>query len=151
MPLADGFVLASGYGDGRVARFTASGGRAVRRWQNDQVQIRLGSCTRHGERLFGVCEKDQALKCLDLASGEVLWQTPNSRYGNVIVAGDKLVTLDTKGGLVVAEAAADAYTELCRTRLEEGGPFWVTPTVADGRIYVRSNLGSVWCIGDGQP
>jgi outer membrane protein assembly factor BamB len=77
------------------------------------------------------------LKCVELATGKVVWEQPGFGAGNVILVGDKLVALADNGTLVVAEATPAAYKEVSRTKAV-AGKCWSTPALSDGRIYVRS-------------
>ncbi len=81
--------------------------------------------------------KTEPMKCVELATGKVMWQQPGFGQGNVILVGNRLVALAEDGHLVVIEATPEGYKEIARTR-----PFkdkcWTTPAFSDGKIFVRS-------------
>lgn len=77
------------------------------------------------------------LKCVEAATGKIMWEKPGFGAGNVILAGDKLLALADNGELVVVQASPEGYKELGRTQAVEG-KCWSTPAIADGKIYVRS-------------
>ena len=77
------------------------------------------------------------LKCVELATGNVVWEQPGFGPGNVILVGDKLVALADDGQLVIVEATPAAYKEVARFKAVNG-KCWSTPAFSDGRIYVRS-------------
>ena len=77
------------------------------------------------------------VKCVDVATGKVMWQKPGFGAGNVILAGNDLVALADNGELVIIEATPSDYKELVRTKAIEG-KCWSTPALADGKLYVRS-------------
>ena len=51
----------------------------------------------------------------------------------------------TKGELIIADATSDAFTELSRERILEGGVYWTMPLLANGLIYCRNSEGDVVC------
>jgi len=78
-----------------------------------------------------------ALKCVDVATGNELWSEPNFGPGNVTLVGDKILVLGDAGQLVLIQPNPQKYTELARFQAVSG-KCWSTPTLSDGRIYVRS-------------
>ncbi len=78
-----------------------------------------------------------ALKCVDLKTGKEVWAQSNFGPGNVTLVGDKLLVLSDAGHLVLVQATPAKYTELGRFQAVTG-KCWSTPTIADGRVYVRS-------------
>jgi hypothetical protein len=62
------------------------------------------------------------------------------------IAGGRLIILDGRGQIIVAEADPEAYVELSRQPVLEGGPAWSTPVLSHGRIYCRSCLGQLECL-----
>ena len=81
--------------------------------------------------------KTGPLKCVELATGNVVWEQPGFGQGNVTLVGDKLLALNDQGELVVVEATPSAYKEVGRTKAV-GGKCWSTPAISDGKIYIRS-------------
>ncbi|MGA2259142.1 MAG: PQQ-binding-like beta-propeller repeat protein, partial [Thermoguttaceae bacterium] len=81
--------------------------------------------------------RTEPMKCVELATGKVMWTHPGFGQGNVILVGNRLVALAEDGNLVIVEATPAAYKEVARTKaLHE--TCWSTPAFADGKIYVRS-------------
>lgn len=78
-----------------------------------------------------------ALKCVELATGKEVWAQPNFGPGNVTLAGDKLLALTDAGQIVLIAPSPAKYSELARFQAVNG-KCWSTPTLSDGRIYVRS-------------
>ena len=77
------------------------------------------------------------MKCVELATGKVIWSQAGFGQGNVILVGNRLVALAEDGNLVIIEATPAAYKEIARTKAFED-KCWSTPAFADGKIYVRS-------------
>ena len=55
----------------------------------------------------------------------------------MILAGDTVLALTDKGELVQVEPTPAGYKEISRAKVVTG-KCWSTPTVANGRIFVRS-------------
>lgn len=88
------------------------------------------------------------LKCVELATGKVMWEKPGFGAGNVILVGDKIVALADNGELVLVRASPAAYEELARAKVVDG-KCWSTPALADGKLYVRSTKEGV-CLEAGK-
>jgi hypothetical protein len=80
---------------------------------------------------------DGPMKCVELATGKVKWQQPGFGAGQVILANDTVLALTDNGELVTVATDPAQYHEISRTKVVTG-KCWSTPTVANGRIYVRS-------------
>jgi len=77
------------------------------------------------------------MKCVELATGKVMWEQPGFGPGNVILVNDKLLALDDDGRLVMIEAVPSAYKEVGQMRAVLGKS-WSTPAFSNGRVYIRS-------------
>ncbi|MEM1447764.1 MAG: PQQ-binding-like beta-propeller repeat protein [Planctomycetota bacterium] len=77
------------------------------------------------------------MKCVEIATGDIMWEKSGFGPGNVILVGDHLVALGDAGQLVVVDATPDEYRERGRAELLDG-KCWSSPAYADGRVYVRS-------------
>jgi hypothetical protein len=80
------------------------------------------------------------LRCVDLKSGKELWAKDKIGYyhaGLVRTGDNKLLVFDDAGNLILAEADARGYRELCRSKVS-GGTFAI-PAVSNGRIHVRDD------------
>jgi outer membrane protein assembly factor BamB len=91
---------------------------------------------------FGLGNNGEALQCIDLESGKLLWQHEGPEWsckGNMMVA-DGLIFATTKHDeLVMAEAARSEYKELGRVNpgVKLGLP--QQPTIFGERLYLRGN------------
>jgi outer membrane protein assembly factor BamB len=77
------------------------------------------------------------VKCVEAATGKIMWEQPGFGPGNVTVADGKIVALSDAGELVVIAANPKAYTELSRAKIL-AGKCWSTPVFSGGRVYARS-------------
>lgn len=151
----DLLFLSSGYGKGGgVIRFGQ--GKALQVWFNTEVRAHFSSPVVIGGHVYGVDaqggDRDSKLKCLDLKTGKVVWQSPAASTGSLIAADGKLIWLTGAGELVVVEATPAGYRELARAQVT-GGKCWTSPVLANGKVYVRNAKGDVVCVdvkGDGK-
>lgn len=151
----DLMFLSSGYGKGcGVIRFGQDKPKQV--WSNTEVRAHFSSPVVMGGYVYGVDaqggDRDSKLKCLDLNTGKVVWQSPASATGSLIAADGKLLWLTGAGELVVVEATPAGYRELSRAQVT-GGKCWTSPVLSNGRVYVRNAKGDVVCVdvkGDGK-
>jgi outer membrane protein assembly factor BamB len=95
----------------------------------------------HDGHLYGIFNHNKhaiaPLKCVNLMTGEDVWEQEGFGMGNVILVGNRLVALTDYGDLVMVEATPAEYKEIARAKVLPG-KCWSTPTVSRGRIYVRS-------------
>jgi len=148
-PVVSGDIvyLSAGYDVGSAAcRISKQGGgfTATRLWfspGNDPVVNHWSTPVCKDGYLYGMFGfkkfKNGPMKCVELATGKVMWSHAGFGQGNVILVGSRLVALAEDGNLVIVEATPDAYKEVARTRAFRD-KCWSTPAFADGKIYVRS-------------
>ena len=77
-------------------------------------------------------------KCLDLETGDVLWETNEVGHATTIVADGKLILFTDDGELILARVEPTRYEELARVKVFHDEICWTTPTLSDGRLYLRS-------------
>ena len=88
--------------------------------------------------LFGFKEFTTCpLKCVEIATGHVVWSQDGFGPGGTILVDGKLLVLGDAGQLVLVQASPKGYTELGRANVVEG-KCWSTPSVSGGKIYARS-------------
>lgn len=148
-PVVGGDIVycAAGYGVGSTAvKISKDGGafKATELWfskGNQPVANHWSTPVYHNGHLYGMFSFKEygtgPLKCVELATGKVKWEQANYGAGQVVLAGDTVVALSDRGELVTVEATPAAYKEFARAKVVTG-KCWSTPTVSNGRIYVRS-------------
>ena len=88
--------------------------------------------------LFGFKEYGNCpLKCVELATGKVMWSEAGFGPGGCILVDSHLLVLGDAGQLVLVGANPKAYTEMARAKVL-AGKCWSTPILSEGRIYARS-------------
>lgn len=148
-PIVSGDIvyMSAGYGVGSAAcRIEKQGSRftATRLWfsaGNEPVANHWSTPVCKDGYLYGMFGfklfKKGPMKCVELATGKVMWSHPDFGQGNVILVGSRLVALAEDGNLVIVEATPEAYKEVARTKAFPD-KCWTTPAFSDGKIYVRS-------------
>jgi len=99
----------------------------------------------------GPNDKRGLLQCLDVKTGELMWEEePTGEPISLMAADGKLIILDEEGTLFIAEAAPSSYKEISscdiREGEEEGRMFWTPPVLYRGKIYCRGMSGSLICV-----
>lgn len=148
--------VSSGYGTGG-AMVDLSSGSPRQVWFNKDVRAQMAAPVIIDGRIYAIDgqggDRNSHLRCLDLATGKVLWSSPDAATGNLTAADGKLIWLTGNGEVVIVEARADAYRELARAQVN-GGKHWTAPVLANGRLYVRNSKGDLVCLdlkGGGSP
>lgn len=96
-----------------------------------------------------------SLRCLELKTGRLLWE--NLLWGtkakgsiSLMAADGKLIVLNEKGILYIAEASPSGFTPLSKCDVLKGEAtirrFYTPPVLCKGRIYCRNYAGELICI-----
>ena len=128
----------SAYGGGAVVvELTKAGDRfAVREvWRNIRMKNKQSSSVLHNGFIYGFDEK--ILACIDASTGDLKWKGGRYGYGQLLLAGDKLVVITEDGELVLVDATPEGHRELARVSAIEGTT-WNVPAFADGILLVRN-------------
>jgi outer membrane protein assembly factor BamB len=96
------------------------------------------------------------LRCLDVRTGELMWEGELRAEGewrmvpvSLIAADGKLIILEYDGTLHIAEATPIEYREIssCKLPSESGmQKWWAPPVLYKGKIYCRNYAGDLVCI-----
>lgn len=147
--VGDKLFISTGYG-GRGARgalFQLQPGEPRQIWLNQDLETKMNSAVVYESHVYCISERSGGqLMCFDLRDGAIVWAEPSfARYGTFMIADGKLVILDEKGELVIADATPAGYQEKARTKLLNGR-CWVMPVLANGRLYAKNNTGGMVCL-----
>ncbi|MEK6644816.1 MAG: PQQ-binding-like beta-propeller repeat protein [Planctomycetota bacterium] len=103
---------------------------------------------------------ETGLKCVEFATGTVVWQKRGIVHSPLIAVGDHLILLRETGELQLARASTSGFEISSETRLFEGSTrglmqqitrqrqgkrCWTVPVVANGRLFAR-NHDTVVCL-----
>jgi outer membrane protein assembly factor BamB len=128
-------------------------------WKNDSLGSDIASPVLVEAYIYGVDGgpevKQCSLRCLDVESGEVVWEQVFGKiFKNVnlslMTANGKLIVLEDTGKLHIAEAFPSLYQEISSCDVLEGERtkrwFWTHPVLCNGKIYCRNYPGELVCI-----
>ena len=105
-------------------------------WKNRDMRIYMSSPVVVGEHIYGLGAESQ-LVCAHLPTGKTVWSGGDfGEYCSVVVAGDRLLILDTAGRLTLVKADPTDYRELGRSTVSDGKT-WSHLALVGSRIFVR--------------
>jgi outer membrane protein assembly factor BamB len=114
-------------------------------WQHKQFALLFNSAIVHEDSLFAFNEKRRGhheFTCVDTQTGASRWVSEAVPTSTFILAGGHWIFLTREGEVVIAPAARDGLEPTARFKSVEG-KCYATPTLARGRLYVRSNAGEI--------
>ena len=72
------------------------------------MSSQYSTCVHHRQFLYGTHGREDfnngELRCIEARSGRVRWSVPGFGVANVMLSGDRLLTLNTRGQLTLAVA-----------------------------------------------
>jgi len=145
--IGDKVFISSGYDRG-CALLKIDGNKVAKLWENKNMRNHFNPCVLIDGHVYGFDGNTgrASFKCLELATGRERWEEDSfSGFGAVQAIGKKLLIISNQGELIIAEANADAYTEISRAQVT-GPKCWTTPVLANGRIYCRNSRGDLTCL-----
>lgn len=134
--------ISSGYNRGGGV-FDISKNPPAKVWENKNMRNHMASSVLWQGHLYGVDENQ--LRCVVFDTGEVKWTDKVSGKGSLILADGKLIVLTERGELIVANPSPEGFKPISRAQVV-GGKCWAAPTLANGKIYVRTGPGDVVCV-----
>lgn len=109
---------------------------AEKLWQSRVIRSHFSTSVAYGGLIYGF--DNATLKCVTAATGEQRWAERNAfGKGSLILADGNLIVLTEQGRLVLVEATGQGYREKGVAKILSGRT-WTPPSLADGRLYVRS-------------
>jgi outer membrane protein assembly factor BamB len=136
----DRIFLSASYGTGATLLQIAKG--AVKPvWAGDESLSNHYSTSIHREGYLygfeGRQEFGQSLRCIELATGKVMWNVDGFGAGTLLIAGDLLVITRESGELVIAPASPKAFQPAARAQLMPG-IVRAYPALSAGTLFVRN-------------
>lgn len=94
------------------------------------------------KHLFGThgSQGSGGLKCVDFSTGKEVedWGDVKIGQASLVLAGDHLILQTANGHVCLVEANPKDYKLIAKTpKVLSGNSNWATPTLVDGRIYLR--------------
>jgi outer membrane protein assembly factor BamB len=146
LPADNRLLVTAAYGIGTVcASFDGRGAKPV--WEGlDSLATQYCTPLVVAGRLYAIDGRDDVppaiFKCLDPATGRVLWTERNFGYGTLLAADGKILVAKTDGELLLVEPDPAGLTILARSRPFGGdqvGALRALPALAAGRLYLRDD------------
>lgn len=136
----DQIFLSASYGTGAVLLQVAN--NAVKPvWSGDESLSNHYSTSVYKDGYLygfeGRQEFGQSLRCIELATGKVMWNVEGFGAGTLLVAGEALVITRESGELVLAPASPKAFRFASRAQVIPG-IVRAYPALANARYYVRN-------------
>lgn len=134
----DRIFLSASYGSGAVALDVRREGGALSAqvvWETQRMRNRFTSAVLHEGYIYGLDES--ILACLDVATGEQMWKGGRYGYGQLVIAGDRLIVLTEDGEIVQVRASPDGHEEVARFDAISGKT-WNHPVMTEGILLVRN-------------
>jgi outer membrane protein assembly factor BamB len=122
-PVVDGnrIFLSASYGTGAIL-IDAATWKPV--WSgDDSLSNHYATSVKVGDHLYGFHgrqETGQELRCVEWATGRVVWSHQGLGAGTLIAAGSRLLILAENGDLILAPASADGFRPLATARAVNG-------------------------------
>ncbi|MBY0492720.1 MAG: PQQ-binding-like beta-propeller repeat protein [Cyanobacteria bacterium] len=138
--IGDRIFLSAQYGTGAVLLHVAN--NAVKPiWSGDEsMSNHYSTSVLKDGYLYGFDgrqEFGQTLRCVELATGKVMWNVDGFGAGTLLIAGETLVIMRESGELALAPASPKAFRFNARAQLIKG-VVRAYPALANGHYYVRN-------------
>jgi len=150
---ADGYVFwANGYGRGGICmKLKTAGGKvdADVAWTTKEMVCHHGGYIIHEGHLYG--NHSNGWSCLELETGEVLWNERAVGKGSLCFADGMLYLFGENGGRAALATCSPNGLEVRGTLQVEGsGPSWAHPVVIGKRLYLRYDT-NLYCFDVAAP
>jgi outer membrane protein assembly factor BamB len=131
--------VSSGYGVGAAVIELSPAGDGtfgVREvWRNIRMKNQFSGSVLYDGHIYGLDEA--ILACVDAATGDLKWKGGRYGYGQMALAGDRLIVLTEDGDLALVRATPERHEEVARFAALEGKT-WNYPALEGGRLLVRN-------------
>ncbi|EDY20560.1 Kelch repeat-containing protein [Chthoniobacter flavus Ellin428] len=114
-------------------------------WKNQQFALLFNNPILYRDCLFAFNEKRRSVTeftCLNAETGEAHWVTDTVPIGTFILSDDHWIFLTREGEVVLAPASVTELKPAARFKALDG-KCYATPTLANGRLFVRDNAGTL--------
>jgi len=143
----DKFFISSAYDTGCTLVRVDGDGKPHSLWENVNLKNHFTSSILWKGHLYGFDGNvgNAPFKCVELETGEVKWESAETKDGSLLMADGKLIILTGQGELVIAETSPEEFKEISRNQVL-GGQCWTVPAATGGRIYCRNSDGELVCL-----
>jgi outer membrane protein assembly factor BamB len=133
--------ISSAYNHGsRVLELHQSGGKTTVKelWYNQKLQAHFGTVIRNGNYLYLASGYNGPafMTCVNMRTGQVVWQERGFAKGHLLQVGGKSILLDQDGTLALVEMGPGGFKVLAKKGLLQSFS-WTPPTLSGSTLYVR--------------
>lgn len=109
-------------------------------WSIDKTGIGFTNAVQIGDVVYGTTggTSSPIMTAFDLKQGEVLWKERGFGISNFLAVGDRLLLLDEKGNLAIADPDDEGLNVTFEERVLESEKGWTFPTLVGNRLFVRN-------------
>jgi outer membrane protein assembly factor BamB len=135
--------ISSGYDRG-CALLEIEDGRPSVAWENKSMRNHFSSSVLLDGHLYGIDGNtgSGSLRCLEFETGKVVW-SQELGFGSLMIADGKIIVLNERGKLFIAEAAPEGYKEISSADTGLSPRCWTSPVLCRGRIFCRNSEGAL--------
>ncbi|MEC8973986.1 MAG: PQQ-binding-like beta-propeller repeat protein, partial [Verrucomicrobiota bacterium] len=139
--VGDRIFVTSSYNTGALVVQAGVGGHKTA-WSNDtSLSSQYASVMHRDGFLYGTHGRADvppvpALRCVELATGNVRWSMDDFGDCLMLLCGDRLLALMESGELVLGQATPAGWREISRAQVLGSGAR-SQPALANGRLYIR--------------
>jgi len=145
--------ISTAYGNGAtMIEFTPGSETPKQHWFRKDLQNEFGSSIYLDGHLYvphgDTRHRTAYLKCVAFDTGKEVWSRDTGHCSLILVNG-KFIVLSQWGELTVMEASAKGYKDISKAKVVETSRkvrCWTAPVLADGKIYIRTNTGTLVCV-----
>jgi outer membrane protein assembly factor BamB len=133
------FISSAYSGGSRVLNLSRSEGKTVVKelWNSPRLQAHFGTVIRLGDYLYFSSGDNVALMtCVNLRSGEIVWQQRGFAKAQLVATDGKLILLDEDGTLALVEPTPKELRVLAKASVLQNTA-WTPPTLAGAKLYLR--------------
>lgn len=134
------FVSASYHTGGALLRVRKDGCDVV--WRDEVMSNHWATSILRDGYLYGFNgrhEEGTTLRCVELATGKLMWEQPKLTRCSMIYANGQFIILNEWGRLMLAKLTPQGCAITCTAQvLDPQRPSYIAPVLADGFLYVRN-------------
>ena len=134
------YTAGDGIGGGAL-EIAPDGDSATSRWTDTTLDSLHSGVVLSDGYLYGTgYDKGGNLVCLEMATGQVMWETKEVREGALVAADNMLYIYEgpRKGVVNLVKASPAGFERTGSFNIDKGsGKHWAHPALANGKLYIR--------------
>ncbi len=135
-PLGQTLFISSNYGHGAALLRLKPEGGVEQIYTTKNMMSHINTPVASDGYVYGFSM--DRLRCLELATGNILWEQRGLTRGSQVLVDGHLVVWTEKGELLLVEASPKAYVEKAKAQIMTGIN-WAMPAIANGKCYLQND------------